>query len=632
MANNDVCNLTYDYFNNLEQYGLSKRQGQFNMVKSIINAFYERKNLVIEAGVGIGKSYAYLVPLLYSINNAKMSFIISTSTIALQDQLENDLKTLCNQLKLPLNYVIAKGKNNFLCLNKLDDEIINAHNIDINKQDKKYYPDINKEDWENIFVDECSYGKCKNCEKCEFYKMRNQMRNINGIVICNHDLLLAELKGNIDFYDPKQMISTPYFIICDEAHKLESKIVNLYTKNISFKEISDTIINTINSLNEDRKESYKVKTIENYLNIIEKLIEKSIFETIKVQDNIDDTKIRITFNENNEKLLKKIQNLSKVVSKLDLDASCDYVNSEELKTINKIFKDLSKGNDCENLYWIDREQKEFSFNYIPKNINEKAKNLLFDSGKRYIFTSATLSTGDNDYSYFIKNIGADKINNIVVGKSQKSPFDYDNNALMYFCDDIESPRGNKDKYLDELVDKIKELIRLTKGKALILFTSKNDMKYVYNKIGDKLDDINIYVQSDGSSQEKVKEQFKNDINSVLLSTGIFWEGINIKGESLSNLIIARLPFPVVDPIIENKKEQYNDNSVYISEMLITLKQGVGRLIRDENDKGIVCILDSRVKNYEKVIRDTLPIKNITHNIDDVNDFVNQKSLKLEKSS
>lgn len=631
MAKN-IFALTLDYFNNLEKYGLSKRQGQFNMVESILNAFYERKNLIIEAGVGIGKSYAYLVPLLYSINNAKMTFIVSTSTIALQDQLENDIKDLCKQLKLPLNYAIAKGKNNFLCLNKLDDNIINTYNIDINKQDTKYYPDISKKELENICVDKCDYNKCKNYGKCEFYKMRNQMRNINGIVICNHDLLIAELAGNIDPYEQKQMIKTPYFVICDEAHKLESKIINLYTKNISFKEIRYNILGTINSLNEDRKEKYKVKTIENYINTIEKLIEKSILETIKEQDNMDSTKIKIIFNENNEKLLKKIQNLSKVVSKLDLDATCDYVNSEELKIINKIFKDLSKGNDSENLYWIDTEQKEFGFNYIPKNINEKAKNLLFGSGKKYIFTSATLSTGDNDYSYFIKNIGADKIDNIMIGKSQKSPFDYDNNALMYFCDDIESPKGDKEKYLNELTDKIKELIALTKGKALILFTSKSDMKYIYSKIGNKINDINIYIQSDGSSQERVKEQFKNDINSVLFSTGIFWEGINIKGESLSNLIIARLPFPVVDPIIENKKEQYNDNSVYISEMLITLKQGVGRLIRDENDKGIVCILDSRVKNYEKVIRDTLPIKNITYDIDDVNDFVNQKSLKLEKSS
>ena len=634
MKNNDqkinLDDLILGYFNNLEQYGLSKREGQYNMVKSILKAFHENKNLVIEAGVGIGKSYAYLVPILYCVNNAKNTFVISTSTIALQDQLENDLKTLCKQLKLPLNYVIAKGRNNFLCLNKLDNEIISKYGIDVNKQDKKYYPNISKKDWENIFVTECTYDKCQNCKECEFRKMRYIMRNINGIIICNHDLLIRELDANIDSYNPRQMFNTPSFVICDEAHNLESKIIDFYTKNMSFKTINDTILGTIKRLKEEYQEKYSVKTIENYINIIEKLIEKNILETIKEQDNIDSTKIRIEFNENDEKLLKKIKKLSKEVEKLYIDATSNYVCSEELDNINKIFKDLSKGNDCENLYWIDTQQKELSLNYISKKINEKAKRLLFGSGKRHVFTSATLSTGDNDYSYFMRNIGADKKDDIIVENPQKSPFDYDNNALMYFCDDIESPKGDRDKYINELAYKIKELIRMTNGKALILFTAKDDMKDVYSKIGNKLDDINIYIQSEGSSQEKVKEQFKNDINSVLFSTGTFWEGINIKGESLSNLIIARLPFPVVDPIMENKKEQYNDNKVYLSNMLTILKQGVGRLIRDENDKGIVCILDSRVKNYERRIKETLPIKNITYDIDDVNNFVNQKNLRLEK--
>ena len=122
---------------------------------------------------------------------------------------------------------------------------------------------------------------------------------------------------------------------------------------------------------------------------------------------------------------------------------------------------------------------------------------------------------------------------------------------------------------------------------------------------------------------------RNDINSVLFSTGIFWEGIDIKGESLSNLIIARLPFPVVDPVIEYKKSLYNKNGfkkVYIPEMLIKLKQGVGRLIRSETDKGIVCILDSRLPKYETVIKETIPIKNFVYSIDKVKKFVEKNNI------
>lgn len=157
------------------------------------------------------------------------------------------------------------------------------------------------------------------------------------------------------------------------------------------------------------------------------------------------------------------------------------------------------------------------------------------------------------------------------------------------------------------------------------------MNYVYKKIGNKLDDINIYIQNDGSSQDKVKEQFKNDINSVLFSTGIFWEGIDIKGKALSNLIIARLPFPVVDPIMEYKKSKYKNgfNKVYIPEMLIKLKQGIGRLIRSETDKGIVCILDSRMDaKYQDVIRQSIPIKNFTTDIEEIKKFV--KEIKINE--
>ena len=228
----------------------------------------------------------------------------------------------------------------------------------------------------------------------------------------------------------------------------------------------------------------------------------------------------------------------------------------------------------------------------------------------------------------MQNIGADLVQKgLTLEDSYDSPYDYENNAIIYSCKDIENPK-NKNKYLKELVQKIKELILITNGKTLVLFTSKSDMKYVYEHIGNKIGNINIYIQNDGSSQDTVKRKFKEDINSVLFSTGIFWEGIDIKGKSLSNLIIARLPFPIVDPIMEYKKS-LNKNGfakVYIPEMLIKLKQGVGRLIRSETDKGIVCILDSRMDKYEKRIKETLPIKKIVYSIEDLKSFIKKNKI------
>lgn len=295
---------------------------------------------------------------------------------------------------------------------------------------------------------------------------------------------------------------------------------------------------------------------------------------------------------------------------------------------------LSRGEDSNYVLWIEHKNNKDYISYAPKNISDICNSLFFREFLKkkptFIFTSATLSTGNNDYNYFTNNIGADSVDNLVIEESFDSPYDYDNNTILYTCDDITNPNRNKDKYLDELVEKIKELIKLTNGKTLVLFTSKSDMNYVYNKIGSCLDGINIYIQNDGSSQDTIKEKFKNDIDSVLFSTGIFWEGIDIKGVSLSNLIIARLPFPVVDPVIEYKKETYGEDGfdkVYLPEMLIKLKQGVGRLIRSEDDKGIVCILDSRInKKYKEVVQESIPIKNFTTDIEEVKKLVKKYNI------
>ena len=371
---------------------------------------------------------------------------------------------------------------------------------------------------------------------------------------------------------------------------------------------------------------------------IEKLKNKGI-------DLVDCNGLTFTFDDDVRLLSKQLDELfSNIKDSIQIFSKKDTEELEDnINEMYKMFKVLADGKDSNYLFWIVHRRNKNYIYYAPKDIDKIAFDIFFDREnlnsrlgdiKTFIFTSATLSIGKNNYSYFLNNIGANRIekkNDLTIEYSYESPYNYDENALLYCCNDIESPSINKEKYLVQLVNKIKELIRITNGKTLVLFTSKSDMNYVYKKIGNKLDDINIYIQNDGSSQDKVKEQFKNDINSVLFSTGIFWEGIDIKGKALSNLIIARLPFPVVDPIMEYKKSKYKNgfNKVYIPEMLIKLKQGIGRLIRSETDKGIVCILDSRMDaKYQDVIRQSIPIKNFTTDIEEIKKFV--KEIKINE--
>lgn len=651
-----LYNYIEDYFENCEKYGLQVRDGQYQMALSTFDAIESYQHLIIEAGVGIGKSYAYLIPLLYYHSLADVSFIISTSTIALQEQLEKDIAKLSKQLRIPIDVVVAKGMTNFICLNRLenflksqkeDSPYLNEFVID--KQDRKDYPTIKDDIWNMITVDGCSYNRCENCTKCEFYKRRTKMKTITGAIICNHDLLVEEL-SRISKYE-RQLFRNVAFIICDEAHNLENKVRSAKTKEIKISNAKSSIRDAIKRLEKIRYYEFNYNKIASMIDGLSKQINNNVLKTIEEikKDNIDlddFSKLEFKFDKKiidlSDKILIALKDLNDSIQ-MFLDEDTEILE-DELNGCIDMFRVLSQGNKGNYLFWIERKKNKNYIYYAPKNIDEISYNLFFKKSefdelfnrptRTFIFTSATLSTEKKDYSYFMKNIGAEKVENgLAIEGPYDSPYDYDKNTMLYYCNDIANPR-NKEKYLEQLVDKIKELIQITNGKALVLFTSKSDMNYVYSKVGNKIGDINIYIQNDGSSQDIIKNKFKDDINSVLFSTGIFWEGIDIKGPSLSNLIIARLPFPVADPILEYKSSLYGKDGfdkVYIPEMLIKLKQGVGRLIRSETDKGIVCILDSRMSKSEKykdVVKRTLPIKRFVDNIDELKQFVEENKINV----
>lgn len=647
----ELYSLIEDYFENCDRYGLELRDGQYQMALSVYDAMETNDHLIIEAGVGIGKSYAYLIPLMYYHFLTNKPFIVSTSTIALQEQLEKDIKRLSEDLNIPIDIVVAKGMTNFLCLSRLEQLIKNDSSnklidkIDIEKQDRKDYPDIKDNEWKDICVDNCIYGKCPNYMNCEFYKRRERMVHTDGVIICNHDLLILDLSRGGGVYG-RQLLKKVNYVVCDEAHNLENKVRSFYTKQIFVDSAKNTLKDAFNVLEKLKIDKYNYKKTINLINDLSKHIADNVnkeIEKLKSMgiDLIDCNGLEFVFDENVKTLSKQLLELfSDIGDSIQMFSKKDTEELEEnIYNTCQMFNVLSEANNNNYIFWIEHKGKKNYIYYAPKDIDKISFELFLNRDnyssilggvKTFVFTSATLSVGENDYSYFMNNIGATGLDEeVTVEYSYDSPYNYDDNALLYCCNDIESPSLNKEKYLQQLVEKIKELVRITNGKTMVLFTSKSDMNYVYKEIGNKLDNINIYIQNDGSSQDKVKEQFRNDINSVLFSTGIFWEGIDIKGKSLSNLIIARLPFPVVDPIMEFKKSKYKNGfqKVYIPEMLIKLKQGIGRLIRSETDKGIVCILDSRMNDkYQDVIKKSIPTKNFTSDIEVVKKFVKNNNI------
>lgn len=249
-----------------------------------------------------------------------------------------------------------------------------------------------------------------------------------------------------------------------------------------------------------------------------------------------------------------------------------------------------------------------------------------------ILTSATLTNAtqgslEDQYSYFISNTGFPTDEHGSLSEPKPSPYPYDEHSMIYYCSDLPHPTKEHEAFIQQGVQRLLDVLDISGGKALVLFTAKTDMEEVYSILSKKDLPYKVLMQQSGSSQDKVLSEFKEDTDSVLLGTGAYWEGISIEGKSLSNVVIFRLPFPVPDPIIEYKASIAKDAlmDVRVPEMVIKLKQEIGRLIRNFTDTGIVCIIDRRLRNeppekYHDTAWDALPIKNQTDNLDELRKF------------
>lgn len=643
------------FFSNLENSKtLEYREGQHTMALDIADTIKDRSILLIESGVGSGKSWAYLVPLLYASSGSDKfkGFIISTSSKALQDQLKKEIENLSEMLGLPkIDVTIAKGRTNYLCKRRFEyfaerhdrqQEKIKSikERLDQGKVERADYSDLSQNDWKKMNVDKVNCGKCIYNTECT-YRVKRKRWPESKAVICNHNLLVESLKR--DGVNP--LLNEPSILIVDEAHALEEKIRDSYKKVLNKQELESLIYGLYRHMNKNIKEDIAViGTINELFRRISTNAKREYLshstENIDFFDS-ENSSFKCTKSVTNltETLIKQLSDLEEeAVFNSHYNRDKDFL--EQINTLQenkRAFQDLILSNeDQKNVYWaafLPDTLEHIEIQYVPRNIPELAKRLLNNPNYGKVFTSATLTT-KGDYEYFIKGLGIDpkEPGRIFSGKPLPSPFNYDENALLYCPLDLVSPKdSNHELYLESITTKISELIDITEGRTLVLFTAKKDMQEVYKRIREEDKPYNIYIQEDGKDTETLKTKFKEDTTSCLFATGSFFEGIDIKGESLESVIIPKLPFHVVDPVMDAKAKYYADgsNTVYLQDMLIKLKQGTGRLIRSEKDKGIVSILDPRVKDYKEAILGTLPFTNVTCDINDVIAFAD-KTLSKNK--
>ncbi len=629
-----VRKQTEVFFRNTAKSGLEIRQGQVEMADEICTAFEKQLPLAIEAEVGIGKSLAYLVPAVLKFNENYKQIIIATSTIALQEQLNMDAHNVLKMLGVNIDVVVVKGMKNYICKRKLKG-FVSRNKKDFIAQKLWNIVQNGSQDiaeigmripnkvLEKITIKNFGNEYCNICEStisCEYSAIRKNIASGNNIIICNQNMLVSHLiKSTQDRYIFNSECSA---YIVDESHNIEEKFRSVFTESYS----RIDLINSVNRL-KNKTESTKIKLAETLIKSIGKTVNllfeqlaKQIHRQKKETDNTDNFFYKPT---------KEIQNNLRELS-CKLERFERFIHVGILK-VSEFVKRITTNSDDE-IIWLE-DGKYVKICVCKKDIRNDISNLLF-SNKTVILTSATISdkqngTPKNRCEYFLNSIGFPE--NGMVSEQKKSPFNYDKNTMLYVSKIMPIPKYNqKEEYRKASISEIVNLLKITNGKTLILFTSKVDMEYVYRKLSNMNLPYKIYFQSSGSSQTYILEKFRNDVNSVILGSGTYWEGINIEGESLSQVIIYKLPFPYPDPIISCKMAESDDPlmEIAVPEMIIKLRQGIGRLIRSESDKGIVSILDPRISGksksrYKKAVFDAIPIKNKTKDMAVLSDFWNK---------
>ncbi|MBU1913435.1 MAG: helicase [Candidatus Omnitrophica bacterium] len=626
--------------------GYEVRHEQIEMAEAIESAISHSEQLIVEAGTGIGKSFAYLVPLAeFALGNESLG-IISTNTISLQEQIINkDIPFLEKALDKDFKAVLVKGRNNYLCLRRLHRSEFQQKDLfsdqyelteftkifawSYKTQDGTLY-DLEEEPdskvWSMVAADsETCLGKhCQYYKKCFFQKARERINDARILVI-NHHLFFS---NQALLKEDKSMFPEWGCLVFDEAHSIEgvaTEHLGLSITNTGARYLLDLLFNlkkqkgfllTIG----DQDSMECVEQARRRLDAFFKDIKEYFDANVKKEDS-DTLRIREkNFVENNLSLPLHDLAESLLVAKKNIKDKEDEVEIASFIRKVSALKDsvqLILSQAMENhVYWLEcsRNKKisRVSINTAPVNIGEILQEELFNEEKPIILTSATLSVDNGSFKYFKDRVGARKAIELKLG----SPFDYINQVRMYIAKDMPNP-DNVTDYAIKAADRIKRYLEITNGSAFVLFTSYSLMNIVYEELEGYLNEkgFNFLRQGNGLTRNKMLASFKKESGSVLFGVDTFWQGIDIQGKALSNIIITKLPFAVPDhPVIEARIEdiQKKGGDAFLEynlpEAVLKFKQGFGRLIRSKKDTGIIAILDSRIINkfYGRAFLNSIP--------------------------
>lgn len=615
--------------------GFRPRAAQLEMAQAVGRAVKFATPVVVEAGTGTGKTFAYLVPALLSGKKT----IVSTGSKNLQDQLFNrDLPTIQKALKYKGKVALLKGRANYLCLERLDQLIAmgvagdRSVLADLSKV-RKWHQSTKTGDLSECTTiaedspilpqlvsttESCLGADCPNYKDCHVVQARRKAMEAD-LVVVNHHLFCADMAVKETGFG--ELIPEAELVIFDEAHQLPDIASQYFGQSLTSRLLFDICKDSNIVYRSELKDLAQLGKAADHL---QKTVQD--FRLLMGGEGQVRGNLRELFNDQKvvnglTKISENIDFLSDVIKKsLGRSETLDKIFERlaEVKILLKKFADTTVTGYC---YWYEANGRSFGLHITPLTVADKFSEQMKSLQSGWVFTSATLEVGGS-FNHFCYRLGIENAEQLVL----QSPFDYEKQSLL--CVPRYLPDSNKSHTLTTLGEMLKPVIEANKGRCFLLCTSYYMMRGFADYLREHTN-LNVLLQGE-TSKAKLLEKFVKEEHSVLVATQSFWEGIDVRGDDLSLVIIDKLPFtspdePLFKARIEDCRLQGGEpfNDIQIPEAVITLKQGVGRLIRDVTDRGVVIICDNRLvmRNYGATFLKSLPPSKRTRDLKNVISFL-----------